>query len=219
MSETFIILGAGRGAREVYWFVQDAEPGAAVVFVDDVTDTREVIISGTPFPVIKDWDFSEVAKRHGHPGDRFGHFVVGIGEPGPKRQIVEKALAKGLQPAPPLVTSHSVVRTDCRLGRGGIVAAHSMLTADITVGDYVLIFNSSIGSETAIGDYSTIYAGSQIASGAHLAAGVSVGAATVVREDVRLAAGVVTGASSCVTRDVDEPGITVVGIPARPMAR
>ena len=216
MSESFIILGAGRGAREVFWFLQDAHPGAGVVFVDDVTDTREVVIDGQPLPLVKDWDFSETGANRGESG--FAGFLVGIGEPGPKRIMVEKALAKGLTPAPPLVTPHSVVRPDCRLGRGGIIGSHSMLTTNVTVGDYVLLFNSTIGSETVIGDFSTIYAGSHIASGACLAEGVCIGAATVVREDVRVAAGVRTGASSCVTRDVDEVGIIVVGVPARPLA-
>ena len=77
MSDAFIILGAGRGAREIYWVLQDARPGASVVFVDDVSDTREVMVGGRTLPAIKDWGFSEAGSRCGHSEHRFEHFVGG----------------------------------------------------------------------------------------------------------------------------------------------
>jgi acetyltransferase-like isoleucine patch superfamily enzyme len=46
-----------------------------------------------------------------------------------------------------------------------------------------------------------------------------LGAGTVIRPGVRIARGVTTGALSCVVKDVDEPGITLVGIPARKVER
>jgi sugar O-acyltransferase (sialic acid O-acetyltransferase NeuD family) len=214
---TLVVLGAGGYARETWWFVQDTWPGIEVVFVDDTSDTREVCIGDVAVPVVKDWNFGRL--RRGAGEDAFRDFIVGVAEPPAKRSMVMKALAAGIEPAPTLVHPRSVVRGDCRLGRGGQIVANSLLTTDATIGDYVLVLDSTIGHHDVVGDYTTCYPGCRVSGDVTLGEDCLLGAGTVVRPGVRIASGVVTGALACVVKSVDEPGITLVGVPARKVER
>src|SRR5262245_36330235 len=132
---TLVILGAGGSARATWWFARDTWHGIQIAFVDDVTDLTEVRLADAIVPVVKDWDFGKLRARAG--ADAFRDFIVGVAEPPTKRALVKKALASGLEPAPTLVHPRSIVRGDCRLGRGGQIVAHSLLTTNATLGDYV----------------------------------------------------------------------------------
>lgn len=211
--KSLVILGAGGFARELYWFVMDTFPGIRLVFVDDVSDATEVEIAGAHVPVIKDWRFNRL-----DPGDTAGgfrQFVVGVAEPPAKRALVPRALAAGLEPAPTIVHPGAIVRPDCRLGRGGAIVAHSQLTTNATLGDYVLVLDSTIGHHDVVGSYTTCYPGCRVSGNVTLGEGVLLGAGTVVRPGVTIADGVTSGALACIVRDVLEPGVTVVGVPAR----
>lgn len=211
--KSLVILGAGGCAREMYWFVRDSWPEIRIAFVDDVSDVTEVEIAGDRVPVIKDWDFSRL-----DPGGAVGgfrQFVVGVAEPAIKRALVPKALAAGLEPAPTIVHPRAIVRGDCRIGRGGLIVAHSQLTTNATLGDYVLVLDSTIGHHDVVGSYTTCYPGCRVSGNVIIGEDVLLGAGTVVRPGVRIADGVVTGALACVVKDVVEPGATVVGVPAK----
>lgn len=213
--DSLVILGAGGSARETYWFVRDTFPEIDLVFVDDVTGIAEVEIAGSIVPVVQDWDFSP----HRQKERTFQQFIVGVAEPWVKRKLVEKALGRGLEPAPTLVHPRAIVRGDCRLGRGGQIVAHSQLTTNATLGDYVMVLDSTIGHHDVVGDYTTLYPGCKVSGDVTVGKDCLLGAGTVVRPGVRIADRVVTGALSCVVKDVEEPGITVVGVPAKPLVR
>lgn len=214
---TLVILGAGGSARETWWFARDTWPTVDIVFVDDVTDVVEVRIGDTVVPVVKDWDFTRHRARAGT--DAFRDFITGVAEPPTKRVMVGKALAHGLVPAPTMVHPRSVVRGDCRLGRGGQIVANSLLTTNATIGDYVVILDSTIGHHDVIGDYTTCYPGCRIAGDVTIGEDCLFGTGTVVRPGTRIARGVVSGALSCIVKHIDEPDVTVVGIPARKLER
>ena len=210
---TLVVLGAGGYARETWWFVRDTWPGVEIAFVDDVGQASEVRIGAAVVPVVRDWDFSRLRRAAGD--DAYRDFIVGVAEPPTKRAMVDKALAAGLEPAPTLVHPRSVVRGDCRLGRGEQIVANSLLTTDATIGDYVLVLDSTIGHHDVVGDYTTCYPGCRVSGDVTLGEDCLLGAGTVIRPGVRIARGVVTGALACVVKNVDEPGITLVGVPAR----
>ena len=210
--KNLVILGAGGAAREMYWFALDTVPDVSIFFVDDVTSATSIEIAGIEVPVIKDWRFP-------NDGAVRPEFVMGVAEPQIKRIMVEKALAAGWRPAPTLVHPAAIVRPDCQLGVGGMIVAHSQLTTHATIGDYVLVLDSTIGHHDVVGDYTTCFPGCRVSGDVRLGADVLLGAGTIIRPGVTIADGVVTGAASCVVKSIDEPGITVAGVPARKLGR
>ena len=218
MSRHLAILGAGGFAREAYWHVLETDPGACLAFVDDVTDTREIVMADVCVPVVKDWEFQAV--RVEGRVLKFDEFIIGVGDPHTKMALVKKALERGLKPAATVIHPRALVQgRDCVIGLGGIITPGCILTTRVMVGDYVLLnLNTTVGHDAVIGDYVTCNPGCQVSGNATLGAGASLGTGTCVREKITIAPGVVTGAQACVVKNIDEPNITVVGIPAKKLA-
>ncbi len=212
------ILGAGGFAREMYWHLRDACPRARAVFVDDLSDTREVLIAETTIPVVKDWRFDAIRiDGPNRPTAACRQFVIGVGHPATRRLLVGKALASGLAPIPTVVHPRALVQGgDCTIGVGGVIAPGCVVTANVCIGDFVLLgVNVAIGHDVVIGDYVTCNPGCQVSGNVRLGSGVLVGAGATIREQITIAPDVVVGAQACVVKNVDESGTTVAGVPAR----
>lgn len=108
---------------------------------------------------------------------------------------------------------------------------------DCFLGTDVTVVRGSINEVTALGAGCVVAHGSKIGHGSvvgeavHMANNVSIAgncrvgdraflsSACVLRPRVKLARGVTVGAGAVVTKDVDDEGVVVSGVPARPMAR
>lgn len=89
-----------------------------------------------------------------------------------------------------------------RLGRGCVVAHGTKIGHGCVIGEHVHFANNvSLAGNCRVGDQAFL------------------SAACVLRPRVSLARGVTVGAGAVVTRDVDEEGVVVSGVPARPMDR
>jgi len=212
----FVILGAGGFAREVLWHLRDVFASAErawpapddVIFVDDVTPTRSVETRLGRFAVVKDWQFARP-----YP------FLVGIGSPQGKMIMVDKALRSGLTPAPTIVHPRALVQ-DASLGVGGIITPGCVVTADVRIGDYVILnLNVTVGHGSVIEDYCTVNPGCSLSGETKLARGVMFGTGAITIERSTVAQGVTVGAQAAVVRSVDEPDVVLVGVPARKLVR
>jgi sugar O-acyltransferase (sialic acid O-acetyltransferase NeuD family) len=218
MANRIVILGAGGFAREVYWHIKGTYPSANLVFVDDVTETKELRMGGRVVPVVKDWKFDALRiDERCDRTDRFDEFIVGIGDPRGKQEIVKKALDSGLTPAPTIVHPRALVQGyDCEIGNGGIITPGCVLTTNVRIGDFVILnLCTTVGHDAVIGDYVTCNPGCQISGNVTIGAGAILGTGTVVRDKTDIAPGVVAGAQTCIVKSINEPNITVVGVPAK----
>jgi len=212
-----VILGGGGHARETYWHILETWPCAKIVFVDDVTDITELVMGNETVPVIKDWRFDTFlsSSEEGSRG-----FIIGVGNPGVKRVLVEKALGSGLEPLATVIHPRALVQgADCRIGVGGLIAPGCIVTTHVTLGDYALLnLNCTVSHDSVVGDYATLSPGCSVSGNVTLGSGVFLGTGTVVREQISIASRVTTGAQTCVVKNIDEPGITVAGVPAKKLA-
>lgn len=216
MTKTLVILGACGTSREAWWVVQETFPGTRVVFVEDVSEIREMALPDITVPVVKDWDFSGVRRSLGAGApDAFTEFICGMGSSRAKKIMAEKALACGLRPAPTVVHPDARVRPDVTVGRGGVIHNDVTLTTSIALGDFVTVHMSRAGHDVVMEDYVTLSPGCHIGGHARLCEGVFLGACTVVQPRVTVAPWVCTGINTAVVRSIETPGVTVVGVPAR----
>lgn len=212
---TIVILGACGTSREAWWVIQETLPGTRAVFVEDVSEIKEMVLPGEVVPVVKDWDFSRVRKDIGG-GDQesFTEFICGMGSSRAKKIMVDKALAAGLRPAGTIVSNAARVRPDVTIGKGGIVHNDCVLTTNITLGDFVTVHLSRAGHDVVMENFVTLSPGCHIGGHARLCEGVFLGACTVVQPRVTIAPWVCTGINTAVIKNIETPGITVVGVPA-----
>ncbi len=147
--------------------------------------------------------------------------VNGLGSVGStalRRKVFDAARARGFG-FPPVLHPSVIRAEDVTLSDGVQVLAGAILQAGVTVAENALLNTGCIvDHECRIGAHVHLAPGVTLSGGVTLGCGVHVGTAAVVIQGIRIGDGAIVGAGAVVTKDV-APGVTVVGNPARPLAR
>jgi UDP-perosamine 4-acetyltransferase len=147
------------------------------------------------------------------------HFMVGlggVGDNGPRRRLFELGCSCRLTP---LTVRHpsALVSRWARIGPGCQLLPGSIVNAGATLGKNVIVNSGAIVEhDCVIGDHVHIATGAKLASTVQAGVGAHVGAGATVKQSVRIGEGAIIGAGAVVVKNV-EPGIVVVGVPARPI--
>jgi sugar O-acyltransferase (sialic acid O-acetyltransferase NeuD family) len=209
-----VLVGAGGFGREVYDVVQALITAGSPIrftgYVDDRDDEHPLLarlgvsLLGTVSTL------AELGDAHS--------FAIGIGAGDVRQRIDAELVAAGCTP---LTLCHpmATIGSDNRIGEGCIITAGARVTTNITLGRHVdLHVNSTVGHDSVLDDFVSVYPGATVSGNVHLGTGTTIGTGANVLPGVTIGAGAFVGAGAVVTTDV-EPGVTVVGVPARPARR
>lgn len=211
------IYGAGGFAREVAWLVQSCnEPDEVyhvVCFIDDDVNKQGIILNEVPVISL------EAAKK------RFPNASVvgGIGSPQTREELIKRAAAMGFA-TETIIYPHIERSQWIEIGEGTVICAGNILTTNITLGRHVQInLDCTIGHDVIMGDFATLAPGVHVSGCVHLGRRVYIGTGAVVingTQEAPLIIGddVVIGAGACVTKSI-AAGLTVVGVPAKPLTK
>jgi len=109
------------------------------------------------------------------------------------------------------------VPAGCSVGRGSVLLAHVALTAEVVVGDHVVVMpNATLTHHDHVADHATLCAGVTLGGGVLVGAAAYVGMNASVRERVAIGDGATLGMGSALLEDLP-PHETWAGVPAAPL--
>lgn len=206
------IYGAGRQGREVVQLldaINKVNPQWTFIgFFDDaseisVLNKNHQVLGG--INALNNWDGPL-------------SLVLAIGSPVVKRKILNKIKKEDINyhvlchPK-----AHLLGDSNVQIGEGTVITAGCILTADINIGRHVFLnWNTTIGHDTVIGDYSSIMPAVNISGEVHIEPQVFIGTGAQVVNQRTIGARSIIGAGAVVSKDIPS-GCTAVGIPAKPI--
>jgi sugar O-acyltransferase (sialic acid O-acetyltransferase NeuD family) len=183
-----------------------------LVFVDDQPSSP--FVNGQKVMTYAEW-MSEPAS------DRY--INVAIANSQIRQKIVQRCESDGVKFFE-VRASNVVELDDVQLGEGAILCPFVTLTSNVKIGRH---FHANLYSyvehDSVIGDYVTFAPGVMCNGNIHIEDHVYIGAGAVIKQGLPgvplvIGRGAVVGMGAVVTKSVP-PGVTVVGTPARVMAR
>ncbi len=110
---------------------------------------------------------------------------------------------------------NAIISSRAKIEVGTFLAAGSIIGPDAKVGKHSIInHHAVIDHDCSIGDFCHIAPHVSLGGGVKVGLGVLIGAGAIVLPGIKIADYVTVGAGSIVTNDI-APGVTVVGNPAR----
>lgn len=209
LADPIVIVGAGPHGRDVLDVVEAAvDAGAPYEFVgflddnpvaDELLARRDQRVLG-PVSLLGELD---------------ARYVAAVGDGAVRERLNERAREFSREPAT-IIHPSVTFGGDVSVGPGCVLLAGARLTNHIRLGRHVHVNqNATVAHDCALGDYVTVNPGANVSGNVRLQAGVTIGTGAVLIQGVTIGAGTIVGAGAVVTEDLP-PGITAVGVPARP---
>ncbi len=201
-----ILVGAGRFAEEIGDLAADA--GVAIAALIEGIDRSRADATAVP-PIL--WVDDQAAFEPGLP------ILPAIGSPR-RRLLVERLVDEGRALAT-LVHPSAVVAPSAILEPGCVVFPNVVIGARTRIGRGTILNRGAlIGHHSIVGEHVFIGPGANVAGGVRIGDEAYIGIGSIVRDDRTIGPTATVGAGAVVVSDV-EPGVTVIGLPARPMER
>lgn len=186
---------------------QYAEEDAQLVFIDDRPAAD--VVNGHPV-----WEFDRFVRA---PASR-RVAALAVANSRVRETLDERCRAAGVEVVG-VAAENVVAMDDVEIGPGALLSPFVTLTSNIRIGRcFHGKLYSYVEHDCVIGDYVTFAPGVRCNGNVTIGSHAYVGSGAVIRQGLSIGAGAVVGMGAVVTRDVP-PGVTVIGNPARPMAK
>ena len=206
--KNIIIIGAGGVGREVYLIIEKINKLKAtwnlIGFIDDNINGWNRIING--YQIIGGMDLLETL-----PLDTY--VVIAIAIYNVKKKIVNKINNKFKFAT--IIDPKVYIHDYMTIGEGTIIYEGAIITANIQVGNHVIISpKCGIGHDSIIKDYVSLLWNVNVSGNDVIEEGVMMGSGSTIIQGKKIGKGSIIGAGAVVIDDIDS-FTTAVGVPAK----
>lgn len=201
-----IIIGAGRHALETYFLVNDLEYAPKIIgFVQDEVESGDEIM-GKPL-------ISTSGILSNYATSKKPLLLGAIGNITDNKRLIETFKTAGFNFFSAIPKSIIIERQKF-IGEGITIASGTILTTNISVGNYSIInIGCNISHDVTIGQYVNISPGANIAGNVNIEDEVFIGSGVTIIPKISIGKGSVIAAGACVIKDVP-PYSLAAGVPA-----
>ena len=209
-----VILGAGGLGREVMWqlsVVNQQTPLYNILgFVDNAAALQGKNINGYPVVGDEGWLLA-------HTTDIC--VLICVANPGIRRAIFERLSTNTCISFPNFCAADVHCSDFVKMGRGCIICLSSILTVNVSIGDFVIMCASCVvGHDAEIGDFTTLYPGVTVSGAVDIGAGSEIGSQATIIQGKHIGKNTIIGAGAVVVKDIPDD-VTAVGVPAHTFNR
>ena len=207
-----VLIGAGGFGREVLWQLSESDVVTQMYniigFVDDTPELQGKLINGRPVLGNIQW-LINYQKEIGA--------VICVGNSKTRKAIYDSLKINNYIFFPTIMSDGARHSDLVTFGEGCIICLSSILTANITIGDFVIMnLDCTVGHDAVLDDFVTLYPSVNVSGGVHIGACVEIGTGVNIIQGKRIGENTIVGAGSVVIRDIP-PNCTAVGAPAAPI--
>ena len=205
MEEIYIIGASGFG-REVAWLIEKNGDYIVKGFIDDNPDILNQQING--IPVIGDTKWLKNKKEK-------VNVVIAIGNPQIRFNIFKILKENTNLYYPNIISKNVYISKSIDMGIGNIICDGSILTVNITIGDFNHInLDCTIGHDTHLNNFITIYPSVNVSGNVEISNYCELGTGSKIIQGLKICDRVIVGAGGTVIKNIDESG-TYVGLPVK----
>lgn len=207
------VVGAGGFAREVKWLISEINADSEVYeFLGFVaSDLTKLGEHDSKAEILGDYSWIEANKG-------LDCLALGMGTPSARIKVGKELAARFPKVQWPALL-HPMVRLDrasCVIQEGALLCAGVIGTVNLRLERFAMVnLSCTLGHEAVIGEGSVLNPTVNISGGVKIGRGVLIGTGAQVLQYVKVGDGATIGAGAVVLKDVP-PGVTVVGVPAKP---
>lgn len=205
MKDIYIIGASGFG-REVAWLIEELDEFNVIGFVDDNKEIQDKKIND--IPVVGGISFLIDQKEE-------TNVVIAIGNPTIRYKIYEQLKENKNIKFPNIIAKDVRLSNTNEMGMGNIICTQSILTVNITLGNFNHInLDCTVGHDVILHDFVTVYPSVNISGNVEVGNYSELGTGTKIIQGKSVTENVIIGAGSVVIKDLIEKG-TYVGPPVR----
>jgi sugar O-acyltransferase (sialic acid O-acetyltransferase NeuD family) len=205
-----LIVGAKGFAKELLEVVYQINPHMELSFFDNVSiDTDKKLFN--QYPVLT--QIEEVVELF----KKDNSFSLGIGGTETRKKLCDLFLKNGGKLTSVISPYAAIGHFNNKIEEGCTIMTGVVITNDIKIGQGCLLnLNCTVGHDTTIGQFCDIAPGVHISGNCTIGNFCVLGTGSVILPKIKIGNNVTVGAGAVVNKDVED-GLTVVGVPAKPL--